>query len=324
MTRLITRLIVGLVLSVLLFAEQVTIAIRKNGVKARQEHSRFAPVLATLQKDESFVVRDDVPNWFQIRLRNRKLAWIPKSQTTVLDNDEEEVDTIPSLPSIAFGEEITVANCTPITISADFGICPATGSGGTLAAAYQQKNRLTIPCSYKRITPDTVLNLPLLPRTVRSQPDDDPGLMFLRAAEAQPVVLEGFLAMTKNGGKEGVNCGIAGRFDLRVEIVDHDTTDPRLTRSTHIVTEATPWFRGTFAGWTPAGIGPFASYTNGFGGTMDRPPVRVRIYGFLFFDEAHLGDLNKPANERIRGTVWEVHPITRIEVQENNNWRTIE
>jgi len=41
----------------------------------------------------------------------------------------------------------------------------------------------------------------------------------------------------------------------------------------------------------------------------------VRISGWLMLDPEHRNHLNK-----YRGTLWEVHPITRIEVQQDSTW----
>lgn len=308
-------------------ADTVTISIRKDRVKARKTPSASAAVVATLHRDETFAVLDDEPHWFQIRLRNKKRAWVQKSQTSVVDEDEAEEDE-PHQPGaldfsgVPLGATVTVPGCTPRTIPADFSICPAKGSGGKFAEAYRQKNRLKVPCEYRLITPKTILDLPLMPAAVRTHPDDDPEIKFVQQAEAQAVVLEGFLAMTKNAGAEGVNCNIPGRLDLRMEIVGRQEEDPVKTRSVHIVTEGTPWFREQFPQWQPQVIGRFASYTAGFANGFQRAPAKVRIFGFLFFDEAHLPDLAK--TNRIRGTVWEVHPVTRIEVLEDGAFRAIE
>lgn len=313
-------------------AERVVVAMRNNNVKVRRTPSRFGQVVETVPRDAEFVVVDEQPNWFRIRLRPRILGWVPKNQTRVLAEDDEDPDepvTPDPVDSSAFRLENfvtlpapeTLSNCTPSNISADFSVCPAEGNGGTFARSYVRKNRLSVPCSYRTITPEQILALPLLPRDVRKLDASHPQRKFLEDAEAIPVRLDGFLAMTKNAGAEGVNCSIAGRFDLRMEIVGRDDVDPKTTRPRHIVTEATPWFRAVFTDWNPSFLRDFASYSNGFAGGFQRDPVRVRIYGHLFFDEAHLTDGSIGS---VRGTVWEVHPVTRIEVFENGAFRAVD
>jgi len=43
--------------------------------------------------------------------------------------------------------------------------------------------------------------------------------------------------------------------------------------------------------------------------------TRVRISGWLMFDVEHVGAIGTQ-----RGTVWEVHPITRIQTENNGQW----
>ena len=166
-----------------------------------------------------------------------------------------------------------------------------------------------------------VLKLKALPSEVRALPASDPRKMYLTALEARPVILEGFLAMEKNGGEESVNCGSTTRLDIHVEIVGTDATDPKANRDAHVVTEVTPWFRETITAWTTSTLGQFASYRGGYSGTNHGPPSRVRVYGWLFYDNPHAGDGSVGT---WRGTAWEVHPITRIEVLENGTWKSIE
>ncbi len=49
--------------------------------------------------------------------------------------------------------------------------------------------------------------------------------------------------------------------------------------------------------------------------------LRVRISGWLFFDQYHQGDVTSGA----RGTLWEIHPIMKIEVQQpDNSWKDLD
>jgi hypothetical protein len=107
---------------------------------------------------------------------------------------------------------------------------------------------------------------------------------------------------------------------LHFEIMPSDQGDPQTRRDEIIITEITQWFREAVSVWTTANLGQFASYRNGYGGSMQGPPTRVRVYGWLFYDDPHSGDGSVGT---WRGTAWEIHPVTRIEVFENVNWREI-
>jgi len=54
----------------------------------------------------------------------------------------------------------------------------------------------------------------------------------------------------------------------------------------------------------------------------------VRISGWLMFDPDHPSMILDPTNPNISGkfrvTLWEVHPITKIEVWQNGAWVDLE
>jgi hypothetical protein len=185
--------------------------------------------------------------------------------------------------------------------------------------AYVEKNRLKVPCSYKPLTLADMLALQHLPRAVRALPDTDPQAQYLKSAESETVVVEAYLAMAKAGGSEGVNCKSTTRIDTHLELVDTDAQDPKTNRTRHVVAEVTPWFHAAVPEWTTAAIGQLASYVGGYSaGSESQPPTEIRVYGYLFFDEAHAAGA-----ESWRGTAWEVHPITKIEVFRNGEWKEI-
>jgi hypothetical protein len=52
---------------------------------------------------------------------------------------------------------------------------------------------------------------------------------------------------------------------------------------------------------------------------------RVRLTGWIMFDPAHsdqllAAEIQKPT----RATLWEVHPLTKVEVQEDGSWRDLD
>ena len=169
-----------------------------------------------------------------------------------------------------------IQDCTVTTVPADFTVCAVSGTpGGSHATANVEKNRLSRPCSFSTMTVEQMLKLKALPSEVRALPSGDQRKVYLLALEARPVMLEGFAAMVKNGGKESVNCGSSTRKDIHMEVVGTDAEDPKNNREAHVVTEVTPWFRETIASWTSSTLGKFASYRGGYSGTMHGPPGRI-------------------------------------------------
>ncbi len=71
-----------------------------------------------------------------------------------------------------------------------------------------------------------------------------------------------------------------------------------------IVVESTPGIRKHHPEWTPTALKPRVDSAD-----------PVRISGWLMMDPAHRNHLGK-----YRATLWEIHPITRIEVFKDGAW----
>ncbi len=259
---------------------QVSVAIRTAHAKARPSPAASAAAVATLHRGESFIVVDDLPYWYKITLKNGHRAYVAKSACTVVGEDDNEVQPDlpptpeqPSLPS----PPASVGACTSTKVPANWNVCPADGSGGKYAEAYLQKNRLDIACSYSPMSPADMLALQSLPNAVRALPDSDPRLQYLKSTEAKAVVVEAYLAMAKDGGQEGVNCGSGTRLDTHMELVDNDTQDPKANRPTHVIAEVTPWFHEAIPNWSTQALGGYASYVGGYGAAQPaHAPTKVR------------------------------------------------
>jgi hypothetical protein len=319
------RNVVFLIVLSLPAAAQITCGIRTAHANARKSASSSSTVLAVLNRGDLLQVAADVPYWFQVVLKDGTQAYVAKSTCSVVpasDPGEEDTSSAqdfynPPTPS----PTTTSPSCTPKTIPADWTVCPAAGSGGIHAMAYTEKNRVTVACSYEPTTVDQILELDHLPANVRALPTSDKRVTYLNTVEGKSVVVDGYLAMVKDGGKEGVNCGSTTRVDIHMELVDTDSADPKTNRKSHVVTEITPWFEESISAWTEATMAQYSSYSNGYSGSMHRPPTHVRVYGHMFFDDAHAKDGSVGT---WRGTEWEVHPITKIEVWDNGAWKSIE
>jgi len=320
------------VVTLLLFAgtllSQTHIKVRVENANARKSPDSKAAILTVLHRDETYLVTKDVPYYYGIRLDDGRTAYVAKSLCTVLaeadetesgDESGQALEELYQLP--AAGNTITLPHCTPTEVPADWNVCRVEGSGGANRLANLQKNRLKIACTYTVMTFNQILKLKNLPRGVRSLATTDPKAVYLKKMESQPVVVEAYLAMAKNGGKETTNCNSKDRTDIHVETDGTDAGDPKEARDQVVVAEMTPWFIEKNSSWTLDTVKQYAAYRPGYSGTMQHPSTKVRIYGWLFFDNWHSGD---GSIGTWRGTAWEIHPITRIEVWENGAWKVIE
>ena len=120
--------------------------------------------------------------------------------------------------------------------------------------------------------------------------------------EGTPISVEGYLNGAKESGPESCNCHGA----------DHEWRDwhvwlsaaPGPDRTRAVVVETTPAIRARHPEWTLARLRAIAAAGR-----------KVRISGWLMFDPEHPEQIG-----RTRGTIWEVHPIIAIEVDDGGRW----
>jgi len=123
--------------------------------------------------------------------------------------------------------------------------------------------------------------------------------------EGEALRTTGYLVAFKpqSGGKgEGTNCHFSAPADTdtHMALVEHS----RDLEKTSVVIEFTPRFLDAHPNWKRSALSPWLNSGN-----------PVRISGWLMLDPDHRNHLN-----RFRSTLWEIHPITRIEVWKENQW----
>ena len=126
--------------------------------------------------------------------------------------------------------------------------------------------------------------------------------------EGIPLTITGFLAAVKPqaGSAEGTNCRFKGEAntDWHIALVPgyRDGEDKAM------VVEPTPRLKRSHPNWRAAML---ADRT----GAQRSRTDSVRVTGFLFYDLDHANHLG-----RYRATMWELHPVTRIEVFRDGVW----
>jgi hypothetical protein len=180
--------------------------------------------------------------------------------------------------------------------------CPPEGDGGD-RATNMLKNRVD-EGNYLQVQFAAVEKLPW-PKTVerknRSTWSASDASTIARY-EGTPVVVEGYLADAKEEGPETPNCHGA----------DHDFRDFHIwltqsageDRTNSIVIEMTPPVRASHPNWTTKLLRQ-----------VGRDQQRVRVSGWLMLDPEHPDQVGKT-----RGTIWEIHPVMRVEVQQQGRW----
>ena len=145
------------------------------------------------------------------------------------------------------------------------------------------KNRSIIPTKYESIELSQLLTMKYTDTT----------------NQHRAVAVSGYVMDMKEGGKESCNCGSAVYKDTHIYLVKDENVDDA---SEAIIVEATPRMRSAL-GTTKQLKDQYLHH-------------HVVVYGYLFCDTEHKQNSTVDAGKGLhwRGSVWEVHPITKIEL----------
>jgi hypothetical protein len=184
------------------------------------------------------------------------------------------------------------------------GDCGPTGDGGdTFTNA--RKNRNDEPAQYHDVTWKAVQGLPY-PVAARSLANwSSQQLAEIQPYESVAVSVVGYLTAIKvedRGTGETTNCHLTNptEVDWHMPLVEH-AGDPEASA---VVVETTPRVRQMHAKWTPNALAAWVNSAN-----------PVRISGWTLLDPEHRAHLGK-----YRSTLWEIHPVTKIEVFHDGQW----
>lgn len=135
----------------------------------------------------------------------------------------------------------------------------------------------------------------------------------IRELEANKVALIGYILRAKSGGVESCNCDLsgAGIVDIHLNIVETASMEssPTDLLGDSVIVEVTHRIRDE--SWSPTAF-------NAISLSSQRAALtpRVRIIGALTYDNLHWDMLRAGT----RGTLWEIHPITEVDVEVNRRW----
>jgi len=180
----------------------------------------------------------------------------------------------------------------PLTINGET-VCGPTGKAGNddkKKTLNTNKNRTDTPADTAYINLDWT-DLRDLPAT---HSEDLPGA---------PVVIEGFLVhKVKPEGAESPNCGLTDPDEVDWHIYTSDTAGLD-DISKAVIIETTARTR------------PIHKWAKSDLDAVVNKNVPVRISGWLLYDYEHVSVIGSQ-----RASVWEIHPITKIEVKRNGQW----
>ena len=299
-----------------------TEAIVKKRATLRSDPSTKHPPIAVLTAQEDVELIEPTPtgNYYHVRTAEGEEGWIYARNLEIVATNPSPTPAPPvpegspgePTPTVGVATSISPTWDKPTANSTTFdgldGHCGPTGDGGD-TVTNRWKNRTDVPMQYHEVTWSAVQALPY-PVAGKSLANWTP----TQLAEIEPyqgvaVSVVGYITAIKvqsGGSGESTNCHFtnAEEVDWHVPLVDKQG-DPE---STAIVVETTPRVRKTHHKWTRTNLTPWIN--------SDAP---VRISGWTMLDPEHRGHLGK-----YRSTLWEIHPITRIEVFKDGHWLNVD
>jgi uncharacterized protein YgiM (DUF1202 family) len=209
-----------------------------------------------------------------------------------------------SAPATAISKSWDKPAAVSNTLQGEEGSCGQTGDGGDTDTNLR-KNRVNVPSSYHFVTWDAInsLKYPDAPHSRTDWSADQ--LAVITPYEGVAVSAVGYLyniRVESGGSGESTNCHFTKPVDVDWHM--YFVKDAGGGEAVAVIAETTPRVRQNHPSWDVTKLKPW----KGTG-------VPVRLSGWLMLDPEHPDAVGK-----YRGTIWEIHPVTKIEVQQNGTW----
>jgi hypothetical protein len=183
--------------------------------------------------------------------------------------------------------------------------CPADGEPGGDIGTNRRKNRKDVPASYSAVTFDALASLSYPDASTNRNNWTAAQLAEIEPFEGVAVSIVGYIVAVKKqygGSGEATNCHFNKPTFVDVHVAL--AKEPGDGEKESIVVEPTPRFYAQHPKWVWSQLND-----------LDDSPDPVRISGWTLLDPVHKGHLGT-----YRSTLWEIHPITKIEVFKNGQW----
>jgi uncharacterized protein YgiM (DUF1202 family) len=283
-------------------ADQVVV---KRNVNLRNNPSSAPPAIRLLKPPETLDLLEPgkTSGYYHVRSTQGEEGWVYGNNVAVVAGSASSSDVPGDTISEAWasGEPAETTFTSPVS-SATCG--PEGNDPGN--AVNRRKNRTDIPSSYHLVTFDAVTDLPRAPNKPQCGDWNDEHTADIARFEGAAITVAGYIVNTikvqTTSTGESCNCNWkkSAEVDWHIPFVEH----PLDLEETAVVVETTPRVRIDHPKWTPGRLAPWVNSNN-----------PVRISGWLMFDPEHCNHFQK-----YRTTLWEVHPITRIEVFKEGQW----
>lgn len=195
----------------------------------------------------------------------------------------------------------------PLGLAAqDFHGCPGEGHGGD-PALNRLKNRVEVPGQFEPMRFHELRDLEVPDGVSKKHRDTWPQATreAVEPQEQRAVQVVGYLLKVKLEGQESPNCYADDPKlrDFHIWLANSPDDD----RSDAVVVEVTPRVRARHKSWSLTNLRRFVNQQS-----------RVRISGWFMLDPEHPDQVGKT-----RATLWEIHPVLKIEVWSGNRWQEL-
>jgi len=312
-------------------------------VNLRQRPSMSGAKLRTLAPDETLSKRTVAPRpgWVAVRTSDGLAGWVGETKVRDLHHAASASSTTVTPASGGIASQIDPSWEKPSIDTASMRVqgntlsCGPFGDGKDDGTNYH-KNRADLPLTSHAVTLEAVRALPdtALWRFTnrRNWTNSDSALVI--PYEGIPVTVEGYFEIVKpqattapSGTKrvgESPNCHSWDEEDTDWHMAL--VADPTETEDRSVVVEPTPRTKRNNPGWTPQKVLPLAVRKTPKSPRREAEAARVRVTGFLMLDPVHpthiRGRCTASCNTKTfyRATLWEIHPVTRIDVFQDGVW----
>ncbi len=296
--------------------------IAQNAEVRRKVYLRNSPdvkdkSLILLEPGDEIELVDKAPTdgFLHVRTEDGEEGWVKEQNITVVI-DPLKIGTTLAAPSGSVSDSISVDWEKPEPSKTTFhgvdGDCPWNGDDSD-PDTFVRKNRSDTADSdhiqYHDVKWEAIASFhyPVAKPLRKNWTDDQ--LAEIKPYEGVAVRTVGYIVAYKpqnRGSGEGTNCHFtaASETDTHMALVEGEGD----AEKTSIVIEFTPRFLKGHPNWNRQKLSEWIN--------SDKP---VRISGWLMLDPDHRNHLN-----RFRSTLWEIHPITKIEVWNDNQWLNLD
>jgi hypothetical protein len=299
-------------LAVPAIAQQVVVV--ERNVNLRRDPSTHQQPIRLLLPPEELELQDSakVNNYYHVvRAESNDTGWVWANNVRVEITPGQPEDVMLGSPAAVVDAGWQKPAPVPSTFTSPVRSlsCGPTGDGGD-TATNRRKNRSDVPQSYHSVAFAAIADLeyPATHATDRGVWPPE-SLAVIRRYEGAAVQVVGYLVAIKpqtSGSGETTNCHMtrSTEVDWHVALVGQAGNG----EDAAIVVEPTPRIRVAHPKWTVTRLRPWLDSSD-----------PARISGWLMFDPAHRNHLG-----RYRKTLWEIHPVTRIEVWQGGSWVNVD